>query len=119
MCPFRLLTKYLMNFISHFVFASAKSPLTKRLHNVQHLHRKIQAVLKPTISDSECLIRIHPTAAVVGLPRAKAKQFIAENEPFTRGWYVGAGIVQDSEPLSEWQEIERKSQALAKLLSYK
>ena len=122
----------------------------KRLHNVQHLRRKIQAVLKPTISDSECLIRIHPTAAVAGLPRAKAKQFIAENEPFTRGWYAGtlgiwgedeaefcvalrsaqikqnqvtlyagAGIVQDSEPLSEWQEIERKSQALAKLLSYK
>ncbi|MDD6911746.1 isochorismate synthase [Actinobacillus minor] len=121
----------------------------KRLHNVQHLRRKIQAVLKPTISDSECLIRIHPTAAVAGLPRAKAKQFIAENEPFTRGWYAGtlgiwgedeaefcvalrsaqikqnqvtlyagAGIVQDSEPLSEWQEIERKSQALAKLLSY-
>lgn len=119
----------------------------KRLHNVQHLRRKIQAVLKPTISDSECLIRIHPTAAVAGLPRTKAKQFIAENEPFTRGWYAGtlgiwgedeaefcvtlrsaqikqnqvtlyagAGIVQDSGPLSEWQEIERKSQALAKLL---
>lgn len=138
------ITRHLEDCVEHIEIGKAE---IKRLHNVQHLRRKIQAVLKPTISDSECLIRIHPTAAVAGLPRAKAKQFIAENEPFTRGWYAGtlgiwgedeaefcvtlrsaqikqnqvtlyagAGIVQDSEPLSEWQEIERKSQALAKLL---
>ena len=119
----------------------------KRLHNVQHLRRKISAVLKPNISDADCLARIHPTAAVAGLPRQAAKQFIAAYEQFSRCWYAGtlgylqpdeaefcvalrsaqieqncitlyagAGIVEESEPQSEWQEIERKSLALAKLL---
>ena len=123
-------------------------PEIKRLHNVQHLRRRIEATLKADVLDQDCLRQIHPTAAVAGLPRAKAKQFIAENEPFKRGWYAGtlgifnpqeaefcvtlrsakiehnqitlyagAGIVKESEPVSEWQEIERKSQALAKLLS--
>lgn len=122
-------------------------PEIKRLHNVQHLRRRIEAILKADVLDQDCLRQIHPTAAVAGLPRAKAKQFIAENEPFKRGWYAGtlgifnpqeaefcvtlrsakiehnqitlyagAGIVKESEPFSEWQEIERKSQALAKLL---
>lgn len=119
----------------------------KRLHNVQHLRRKIAAQLKPNMSDADCLARIHPTAAVAGLPRQAAKQFIAEYEQFSRCWYAGtfgylqpdeaefcvalrsahieqncitlyagAGIVEESEPQSEWQEIERKSLALAKLL---
>lgn len=122
-------------------------PEIKRLHNVQHLRRRIEAILKADVLDQDCLRQIHPTAAVAGLPRAKAKQFIAQNEPFKRGWYAGtlgifnpqeaefcvtlrsakiehnqltlyagAGIVKESEPVSEWQEIERKSQALAKLL---
>lgn len=122
-------------------------PEIKRLHNVQHLRRRIGATLKADVLDQDCLRQIHPTAAVAGLPRAKAKQFIAENEPFKRGWYAGtlgifnpqeaefcvtlrsakiehnqitlyagAGIIKESEPVSEWQEIERKSQALSKLL---
>ena len=124
------------------------SPEIKRLHNVQHLRRRIEAILKADVLDQDCLRQIHPTAAIAGLPRAKAKQFIAKNEPFKRGWYAGtlgifnpqeaefcvtlrsakiehnqitlyagAGIVAESEPVSEWQELERKSQALAKLLS--
>jgi len=122
-------------------------PEIKRLHNVQHLRRRIEAILKADVLDQDCLRQIHPPAAVAGLPRAKAKQFIAQNEPFKRGWYAGtlgifnpqeaefcvtlrsakiehnqitlyagAGIVKESEPVSEWQEIERKSQALSKLL---
>lgn len=122
-------------------------PEIKRLHNVQHLRRRIEATLKADVLDQDCLRQIHPTAAVAGLPRVKAKQFIAQNEPFKRGWYAGtlgifnpqeaefcvtlrsakieynqitlyagAGIVKESEPVSEWQEIERKSKALSKLL---
>ena len=124
-------------------------PEIKRLHNVQHLRRRIEATLKADVLDQDCLRQIHPTAAVAGLPRAKAKQFIAENESFKRGWYAGtlgifnpqeaefcvtlrsakiehnqitlyagAGIIKESEPVSEWQEIERKSKALSKLLNY-
>lgn len=62
----------------------------KRLHNVQHLRRRIEAKLKPNIHDMECLERIQPTAAVAGLPRLPARKFIAETEGFQRGWYAGA-----------------------------
>lgn len=62
----------------------------KRLHNVQHLRRPIEAKLNQGVNDRDCLRRIHPTAAIAGLPRATAKQFIAEHEPFKRQWYAGA-----------------------------
>lgn len=119
----------------------------KRLHNVQHLRRKIQAQLKGGITDGDCLSRIQPTAAVAGLPRAASTAFITAHEGFQRGWYAGtfgyftpneaefcvnlrsaqiqhaaitlyagAGIVANSTPDTEWQEIERKSLAMAGLL---
>lgn len=61
----------------------------KALKNVQHLRRRIHATLKPQVSDADCLARIHPTAAVAGLPRLPAKQFITTQESFKRGWYAG------------------------------
>lgn len=120
----------------------------KRLNHVQHLRRPIQATLNAGVSDMQCLQSLHPTAAIAGLPRMAAKAFIAQAEPFERGWYAGAlgffspqagefcvtlrsaqihqnqltlyagaGIVAGSQPEAEWQEIERKSQAIAKLLT--
>lgn len=62
----------------------------KQLKNVQHLRRKISVKLNENVSDADCLARIHPTAAVSGLPREAAKAFIAEHEPFKRDWYAGA-----------------------------
>ncbi|WP_086956626.1 isochorismate synthase MenF [Xenorhabdus innexi] len=60
-----------------------------RLRKVQHLRRHINGFLNQ-ISDSDCLRRLQPTAAVAGLPREAARQFLAENEPFHRGWYAGS-----------------------------
>lgn len=61
----------------------------KRLKNVQHLRRVIQTQLAETVNDGDCLARIHPTAAVAGLPRPLATEFICQHEPFQRGWYAG------------------------------
>lgn len=61
-----------------------------RLRKIQHLYRSIVATLV-TASDSDCLQRLQPTAAVCGLPRNVARQFLAKNEPFSRGWYAGTG----------------------------
>lgn len=61
-----------------------------RLRKIQHLYRSIVATLI-TPSDSDCLQRLQPTAAVCGLPRKIARQFLAKNEPFSRGWYAGTG----------------------------
>ncbi|MFC3394855.1 isochorismate synthase MenF [Brenneria rubrifaciens] len=60
-----------------------------RLRKVQHLRRIIQATLRKQ-SDAACLEDLQPTAAVAGLPRPPARHFIAENEPFARGWYAGS-----------------------------
>ncbi len=66
----------------------------KILHHVQHLRRKIQGKLK-TICDSQCINAIHPTAAVAGLPRLQAIEFIKQTENFNRHWYAGTlGILE-------------------------
>ncbi|MBA0167600.1 isochorismate synthase MenF [Pectobacterium sp. CFBP8739] len=64
-------------------------PEIVRLRKVQHLRRTIHATLR-TASDSACLSALQPTAAVAGLPRQEARRFIAEHEPFERGWYAGS-----------------------------
>ncbi|SFC89894.1 isochorismate synthase MenF [Pragia fontium] len=60
-----------------------------RLRKVQHLRRCIHADLAK-IDDADSLQRLQPTAAVAGLPREPARQFILQFEPFTRGWYAGS-----------------------------
>lgn len=60
-----------------------------RLRNVQHLKRGIYAMLKQP-DDQTCLEQLQPTAAVAGLPREQAREFIARNEPFDREWYAGS-----------------------------
>ncbi|CDG18270.1 isochorismate synthase (isochorismate hydroxymutase 2), menaquinone biosynthesis [Xenorhabdus doucetiae] len=60
-----------------------------RLRKVQHLRRPIRGVLNH-VCDSDCLRRLQPTAAVAGLPREAARQFLANHEPFKRDWYAGS-----------------------------
>ena len=64
-------------------------PEVVRLRKVQHLRRCIQAELK-TADDTRCQLQLQPTAAVAGLPREQARQFIEHHEPFTREWYAGS-----------------------------
>ena len=61
-----------------------------RLRKIQHLYRSISATLISP-SDSDCLQRLQPTAAVCGLPRIVARNFLAKNESFSRDWYAGTG----------------------------
>lgn len=64
-------------------------PQIVRLRKVQHLRRCIWAELdKP--DDARCLHQLQPTAAVAGLPRQAALDFIVHNELFARGWYAGS-----------------------------
>ncbi|STQ68554.1 Menaquinone-specific isochorismate synthase [Hafnia alvei] len=67
-----------------------------RLRKVQHLRRPIHATLVQS-NDADCLSRLQPTAAVAGLPREPARQFIMQDEPFDRGWYAGSAgyLAQD------------------------
>ena len=60
-----------------------------RLRKVQHLRRCIWTDLKHP-DDEQCLQLLQPTAAVAGLPRLSARDFIQTHEPFDREWYAGS-----------------------------
>ena len=64
-------------------------PQVLRLRKVQHLRRCIWSELD-SADDARCLLQLQPTAAVAGLPRQAALDFITANEPFTREWYAGS-----------------------------
>lgn len=66
------------------------APHLVRLRNVQHLKRDIEGVLNPDISSASLLEKLQPTAAVAGMPREQAVDFIVSHEPFARGWYSGS-----------------------------
>lgn len=59
------------------------------LRNVQHLRRALQGTLR-IIDDARSILSLQPTAAVAGLPREAARQFITRHEPFDREWYAGS-----------------------------
>lgn len=67
-----------------------QTPRLVRLRNVQHLKRDIEGVLEENVSSSTLLDTLQPTAAVAGLPRDMAVDFIVKHEPFARGWYSGS-----------------------------
>ena len=64
-------------------------PTIVPLTNVQHLVIKIQATLKPGITDDDLLRALQPSPAVGGYPKQRAIDLIHALEPFTRGSYAG------------------------------
>ncbi len=108
------------------------------LRHLQHLRRRISAIVGPGVDDSVILGALQPTAAVAGLPRETAREFLSA-QGITRGRYsgavgyisqresqfcvairsaqithntvdlfAGAGIVPGSDPEAEWQELDNK-----------
>jgi menaquinone-specific isochorismate synthase len=65
------------------------APSLLKLANVQHLLTKIEADLLPDADDAALLRALHPTPALGGQPPAAARAWIADLEPFDRGWYAG------------------------------
>lgn len=66
-------------------------PQLLRLRNLQHLESRIYGSLKPGIGLLDTAHKLHPTAAVNGAPTAEARAWLGQHEPFSRGWYSGAG----------------------------
>jgi menaquinone-specific isochorismate synthase len=61
----------------------------KSFGTLTHLYQSIRGELKEEISDQELLLHLHPTPALGGLPKQVAMTYLAEMEPFSRGWYGG------------------------------
>ena len=63
---------------------------TTKAGNLLHLKTKISGKLNNINSSIKTLIKaLHPTPAVCGLPREKAKKFIIKNENYKRTFYTG------------------------------
>lgn len=64
-------------------------PHVLTLARIQHLETEIRASVPSDVGILDLLRLLHPTPAVCGLPRDAAMRFLAEEEPFERGWYAG------------------------------
>lgn len=52
-----------------------------------HLYDRLEGELNLGVRDRALLETLHPTPAIGGFPRAAARSFIHQEEPFERGWY--------------------------------
>jgi menaquinone-specific isochorismate synthase len=60
-----------------------------KLARGRHLRSKIRGKLRDGVTDAGLLEAMHPTPAVGGYPRDRAREEIRVLEPFDRGWYAG------------------------------
>jgi menaquinone-specific isochorismate synthase len=54
-----------------------------------HLRTQITGRLPETVGDLDILRALHPSAAVLGYPRAQARSWLERYESLQRGWYAG------------------------------
>lgn len=57
--------------------------------HVQHIHNRLNVILRKDIFDEELIGALHPTPALGGFPREKALSILRQMELFDRGWYGG------------------------------
>ena len=62
---------------------------TIKAGNLLHLRTKVEGVLNKNASLEHLIRGLHPTPAVCGLPRERAKEFINQNENYKRTFYTG------------------------------
>ena len=65
------------------------SPYNYKAGSLVHIKTDIQAVVNDENAISDIINVLHPTPAVCGFPKDKAKQFILENEGYKREFYAG------------------------------
>lgn len=86
--------QFVTDFISQNLdkFVSEKhtsAPYTYRAGNIVHIKTDIFATLKDKKDVKKVLKILHPTPAVCGLPKLKAKEFIIKEEGYNREYYSG------------------------------
>ncbi len=80
----------------------SSGPSLLRLANVQHLSTSFRGRFDQTLTSLQVAGRLHPTAAVCGLPRNSAHSFIGKLEGMDRGRYSGPVGWMDSRGDGEW-----------------
>jgi isochorismate synthase len=64
-------------------------PYSVKAGTIWHIKTDISGVLNDNSTLEEVIDTLHPTPAVCGLPKKKAKAFIIENENYDRTFYTG------------------------------
>lgn len=65
------------------------APYTLKAGNLLHLKTDIKGIINENASLKQLVLLLHPTPAVCGLPKSRAKEFIIENEGYNRSFYAG------------------------------
>lgn len=68
---------------------SVSETISSRAGSLWHLKTSISGILSPKTGLWEIIHSLHPTPAVCGLPKQKAKDFILKNEKHHRQFYTG------------------------------
>ncbi|HEX5632062.1 MAG TPA: isochorismate synthase, partial [Gemmatimonadales bacterium] len=68
---------------------AASSPRVERYGELAHLVTPIEAQLPPGMGVLDVVALLHPTAALCGAPRHRARAWLRKHEPIERGWYGG------------------------------
>lgn len=86
----QLVTDYIINNLEDFVDnLEVSNPYTHKAGSLLHIKTDISAEIVDKHQFKNILEALHPTPAVCGFPKDKAKQFIIENEGYEREFYTG------------------------------
>ncbi|MGL2967353.1 chorismate-binding protein [Flavobacterium sp. XGLA_31] len=86
----QFVTDFIMESLSDLVKEiTISSPYTVKAGNLVHIKTDISAKLKSKKLLKNIIETLHPTPAVCGLPKQKAKEFILQNEGYKREYYSG------------------------------
>lgn len=93
-----LVTSYLLNRLSSFhITPEINGPYTIKAGNLAHLRTDFSFNLPDTSKPGTLLKALHPTPAVLGLPKDEAYRFIQDNEEQDRLYYSGFLGMLDTE----------------------
>ncbi len=84
----QIVTDYITSQLVNFDI-SVSSPFTKKAGSLVHICTEIEGKLTAKNQLKDIINKLHPTPAVCGLPKDKAKNFIIENEDYNREFYTG------------------------------
>ncbi|RPE00878.1 isochorismate synthase [Aureibaculum marinum] len=71
------------------VHVKVSKPYTTKAGNLLHIRTDISGKLTEQLTLKKIVNLLHPTPAVCGVPKEKAKEFIVQNENYSRQFYTG------------------------------
>lgn len=84
----QIVTDFILNQLQGFP-VQITDPFTKKAGSLLHICTEISGELSSNDQLGNLIHKLHPTPAVCGLPKEKAKSFIIKSENYKRAFYTG------------------------------